>query len=60
MSADAVDPALIALATELLRTLLARASDTRRLEVWMALREGYCPHCGRSTEELPCYCWNDE
>jgi hypothetical protein len=35
-------------------------TNEQRLEIFEAVREGYCRHCGGEDPKHRCQCWNDE
>ena len=48
--------------TEEIRDIMARLTDSQRIEWWEELQEGYCTDCGRKLEEdgSRCHCENDD
>lgn len=43
------------------RELVAKMTNEQRLEFFAAVKNGYCPHCGRDLNEpRGCQCNNDE
>lgn len=40
--------------------LLANVDYAQREELWCALLDGRCRHCGDDTTEHACYCMNDD